>query len=113
MDTSEAIKRLDALDAEAQKLRKIIEQGDALKYNKRMLYIAIIEGKPYLLAGNNDGTYFRWHSFERFPTEQGWAPNHKTAQAALDYLNHCGKVYVFSDCFEGLKFFYDSYMALE
>ena len=111
MDTKEALVRLDALEGEAKALREIIERGDKLEYNKNMLYVAILGDEPYLLVGSDSDNYFCWHSFDVHCTEMGWAPNHKTGQAALDHAAHMGKVLAFSDRFAGMKFFYDFYMG--
>jgi len=111
MDKMEAIKRLDALDAEAKELRKIIERGNGLKYDKWKLYVAIIGDRPYLLAGHDEANYFRWHQFAQVCTQMGWSSNHKTGQVALDDAQANGEVHEFTDRFEGMKFFYDAYMA--
>ena len=110
MDKAKAIKRLDAIEGEAKELREIIERGDRLEYDEDKLYVAILLGKPYLLCGSAFSNYFRWHSFVMQCTVQGWSFNHETAQAALDYVANGGKVYAFTDRFEGMKFFYDKYM---
>jgi hypothetical protein len=109
MDKLEAIKRLDALDAEAKKLREIIEHDDTLEFDKCKLYVAIIADQPHLLVGN--GNYFWWHRFiEHNPVTSRWS-EHQTAQIAIKRAATVGKVYAFTDCFEGMKFFYDAYMA--
>jgi hypothetical protein len=110
MDKTEAIKRLDALDEEAKKLRKIIEGKNELVYDGTKMYVVIIENIPYILVGQRCENYYRWHSFEAiWLTEQGWASNHKTGQAALDYAKKYG-IHVFTDGKEGMKFFYEQYM---
>ena len=109
MDKQEAIKRLDALDAEAKELRKIIERGDAIEYDENLMYVAIFDSHPYILMGYALGVYFRWHSMgldgHGCPTVQGWADNHKTAQAALDYAARRGTLHAFGDPREAIEFF--------
>ena len=109
MDKQEAIKRLDALDAEAKELRKIIERGDAIEYDENLMYVAIFDSHPYILMGESENNYFRWHSMGLDgwgrPTEQGWYSNHKTAQAALDYATSRGKLHAFGDPREAIEFF--------
>jgi hypothetical protein len=110
MDKTEAIKRLDALDEEAKKLREIIEQGDRLEYDGHKMYVVIIDGRPYLLAGQSSSGYARWHSFDKsWLTEQGWTMSHKTGQEALDYVKEYD-IHVFTNGKEGVKFFYEQYM---
>jgi len=109
MNKREVIKRLDALDAEAKELRKIIERGDAMEYDNSLMYVAIFDSHPYILMGYASGEYFRWHSLGLDgygnPTTQGWADNHKTAQAALDYAARNGKLHAFGDPREAIEFF--------
>ena len=109
MNKREAIKRLDALDAEAKELRKIIERGDTMEYDENLMYIAIFDRNPYILMGESADNYFRWHSMgldgNGTPTEQGWYSNHKTAQAALDYATSNGKLHAFGDPREAIEFF--------
>jgi len=118
MDKKEAIKRLDALYAEAKRadveraeLRKIIEKPEGLEYDERKLYVAIFGGNPHILLGHDTASYFRWHQFVLpFPGEQGYALNHKTGETAIEYANkHADKVTAFSDPREGLEYFMAHY----
>ena len=111
MDKQEAIKRLDALDAEAKKLREIIERGDKLTYIPTKLYVGVNQAGPALLAG--EGDYFRFQHFSGYePTICGMSHNARTAQRAIDTeIFYGNEVHAFSDRFEGMKFFYDAYMA--
>jgi hypothetical protein len=111
MDKKEAIKRLDALEEEASKLRKIIEEPEVLVYDPDNVYVAIIEGIPYLLAVNSGNKgYARWHSWRsNAPTQHGWSMDHGTGQAALDYVSRdC--INVFRNAREGIEYFYQEYM---
>ena len=107
MDKQEAIKRLDALEGEANKLREIIENGDTPKYDGSKFYVAIINKKPYVLLGRD---IYSWYNCDCVVST--WAGEHKNGgQDAINYVTGVGKVYEFYDRFEGMKFFYDAYMA--
>jgi len=118
MDKKEAIKRLDALDAEAKRsyveraeLRKIIEKPEKLEYDESKLYVAMFRGEPHILAGQDSQKYFRWHSFDgELPSSRAWSANHNTADDAIKYANeHAEKITAFSDPREGLEYFMAHY----
>ena len=114
MNKTEALARLDALEAEAAKLRDVINAPDSkprLFYDERKLYVAMCGGNPSLLAGYEPSGYFRWHEFQGYSTEQGWASNHITGQAALDYVQDKYEVREFADAREGMDYFYKLYCA--
>jgi hypothetical protein len=113
MDKQEAIKRLDALEGEAKKLREIIETGDNIEYDKRKLYVLIDknDGEPALLASFGTDGAFEWKPFSGSPAIRAFFYKQPTAQEAINQALSYGKVYGFSDRFEGMKFFYDAYMA--
>lgn len=113
MNKQEAIKRLDALDAEAKELRKIIERGDGMEYDENKMYVAIFpDSHPYILMGSTPDKYFRWHSLglagKGLPTTNGWTINHNTGQAALDHATQQGRLYAFNDPREAITFFLTS-----
>jgi hypothetical protein len=112
MDKEEAIKRLDALEGEAAKLREIIERGDGLVYDDNKIYVAIIEKQPYLLCGKDIDDYFGWHNFsEKNATERTLGSSCDTGQGALDDIEvDSTDIHVFDNPKDGIKFFYDQYM---
>jgi hypothetical protein len=110
MDKDDAIKRLDALDHEAAELRKIIEKGDKLVYDDTKMYVAIMNGIPYLLCGHEHNNYFSWHRFaSASPAEHVWDSAEDNGQYALDSVKDYD-IHVFADPREGMKFFYDQSM---
>jgi hypothetical protein len=112
MDKKEALSRLYSLEREASELRKIIEKPDDTKvFDTSMLYVAVVNRKPYLLAGVDNK--FSWWGFEQASYE---SPTHNrlcdrsTAQEALDRIAIDGTLYSFSNPREGIAFFCDEYM---
>jgi hypothetical protein len=118
MDRQEAIKKLYAvelgmklLESEAKKLRKIIEQGDKLIYDKSKIYIGVKYGCPYIMTGGGegDGEDFCFHSFDgtrRSMTR--WGCPQSTGQKCLDYHIADGfEIHVFDDIRKAFQFFLD------
>jgi hypothetical protein len=107
MDKQEAIKRLDALEGEAKKLREIIERGDELIYDKRKIYVGVKDGQPYIMAGRGYAQYFRFHAFSgNYRTEQGWDNPKSSGQGCLDYHRECGfDIRAFDDTREAFEYF--------
>jgi len=109
MDKKEAMKRLDAIEEEAQKLREIIEKGDKIVYAKEKLYVAIKNGDPYILAGDGNGDHFRFYTFSiPCPSEQGWSYANKTGQECIDsHVKEGFDIHAFDDTKEAMQFFID------
>jgi hypothetical protein len=110
MDKRDAIKRLDALEGEAKKLREIIEKGDKLVYDSSKIYVGVREGVPYLMVGNGDiidGKDFLFMPFDRGRRAlTAWAPGKSTGQECLDYHIHTGfDIHAFKDTREAFQFF--------
>jgi hypothetical protein len=93
MNKQETIKRIAAIESEAKELRKIVERGDKIIYDqddkiiydKDKIYIGIKDNIPYIMAGSEVDHYYRFHSFRKCSTEQGWCASKTTGQACLDY----------------------------
>jgi hypothetical protein len=113
MDKKGAIERLDAVEKEAEELRKIIERSDKIKYDDRKMYVAVQRRYVYLLCGFDMSRYFRWHSFEKHIPEQGATCPSESGQEAINYMIASdGDIRVFSDPKEGMTFFYKKYLEL-
>jgi hypothetical protein len=109
MNKQEAIKRLDVLDNEDRKLRKIIEQGDERVYDGRKIYIGIKDGTPYIMVGKEIYRYFRFHCFTDYKTEQGWTRPKETGQECLDYHLAVGfDIRAFGSTREAFQYFLDN-----
>lgn len=110
MDKTDAMKRLDAIEREAEELRKIIEKPEGFIFDDHKLYVAIIDEEPYLLTQNVDTEECEWHSFDgSHPIGTTWAGEHVSGQAALDYVETSGEIHEFSSAREGLEFFMKHY----
>jgi hypothetical protein len=113
MDKSAAMKRLDAIEAEAKQLRELISEKDRLIFDRSKLYVGMdYNARPYIMVGNDqDGGYYRFHNF-MYPyiTEQGWSTPHKKAQECLDvHVETLEEIKVFSNVKEGFNFFLAHY----
>jgi hypothetical protein len=112
MDKQEAIKRLDALDNEARKLRKIIEQADKLVYDEEKIYIGIKDGEPYVMTGRgpSPGSAFCFQSFDEGEKSLiRWDNNKATGQECLDYhLSDGFDIRAFDSTREAFQFFLDN-----
>jgi hypothetical protein len=113
MDKKGAIERLDAIEKEAEELRKIIKRSDKIEYDEMKMYVAVYHSYAYMLCGSRNEGYFRWHTFKNYPTEEGKTRAAKTGQEAInDMIYSEGDVHTFSDPKEGMKFFYEKYLEL-
>jgi hypothetical protein len=126
MDKQEIADRLDALGfeiekhqrsvnelrAEAERLCDWIKTTGKLEYDEKKLYVYIDQdGEPSLLAGRNERNCFAFHLFSgNCPSIMISYPASGTAQGAINDVNRNGKVYAFTNRFEGMKFFCDAYM---
>jgi hypothetical protein len=112
MDKQEAIKRLDALEGEAKKLREIIERGDKIVYDKSKIYVGIKYKCPYVMTGegHGNGNLFRFHSFDGiWKAVAGWIDPQPTGQKCLDYHLADGfAIHAFDDTREAFQFFIDN-----
>jgi len=109
MDKNAAIKRLDAIEAEAKELRKVIDGG--LVFDRWRIYVAVIGDTPYLLVGDlSADPRYRFNSFNS--TAAGWSCPVKGGQEAIDYVVNGqafpGTVHEFTDTREALQFFLDN-----
>jgi hypothetical protein len=112
MDKQEAIKRLDALEDEAKKLREIIEQGDKLIYDPNKIYVGVKNGCPYVMTGRTeaDGGLFCLQSFDVGKKALvRWHEAVRTGQECLDYhLKDGFDIHAFDDTREAFQFFLDN-----
>lgn len=111
MDKKKALSRLDSLEHEAAELRKIIEGPDKVIFDNDALYVAVVDGSPYILTGVDNR--FSWWGFKKGEFEH---PIHNrycdrgSAQDAIDRIAEDGEVFSFSDPVKGIRFFYTEYM---
>lgn len=102
MNEQSIIERLEKLE------RQVYGKADEkLVYDSKKLYVGIKNGEPYIMAGETNAEYFRFHTFGLpFRSTQGWAKAHKTGQECLDYHIKDGfDITVFDDTREALEFF--------
>lgn len=110
MDKAKALRKIAKIEAEAARLREIVEKEDGLKYDSQKLYIGLTNGEPYIMVGNTNADYFRFHSFETNISAQGWTSPQSTAQECLDYHIKDGfDIHVFDNVREGFEFFLKHY----
>ena len=100
MDKSEAMKRLDAIEAEAKALRVIISQPDHPQYEHGNLYGAIKYGVKYLMVYS--GTTYSFASFNSVP--ERWS-DHIEAQDSIDnMIENGGEIFVFNNKEDAFQF---------
>lgn len=103
MDKSQAIARLDAIEAEQKELRKIIE-GKAT-FDRDKIYVAIVRKEPYILSGRpNEGFFFYTHENSVMVFDE-----QKSGQEAINSIEkNGGTVHEFTDTRTALQFFLDN-----
>jgi hypothetical protein len=113
IDKAEAKKRLDVIEAEARKLREIIEKGDRIEYDPDKIYVAIKEdGTPYIMAGREEARAFAFHAFISgcHASEFSFTSSRPTAQDCIDYHKDKGlDIHVFTDTRKAFEFFLEHY----
>lgn len=105
MDKQAVMKRLDAIEREAQELRAIIEKP--LVYDDTKIYIGVKDGEPHIMVGNIAHNYYRFHCFARqYKSEHGWSSPKNTGQECLDYhLNAGFEIREFDNTKEAFEYF--------
>jgi len=100
MNKSEAMKRLDAIEAEAKALRELISKPDKIEYDLDKLYCAIRKGIRYLMVYSG-GTY----SFDSFDAVPDRWNDHSEPQESIDsMIKDGGEVFVFTDKDDAFNF---------
>lgn len=103
MNKDEALRRLDAIEKEQAELRKIIEKGDTLVFRRDKIYVALYDGKPWMMLGEaNAGFCF----YQLIDTESSYAMSKKSGQECLLYHTNAGfDIHVFDATTDALAFF--------
>ena len=113
MNKTQARAALAEIEARAKELRAIIDAPEKIVYDKRMTYVGIKDGCPYLMTGRQAETPFigfRFFSFDGgWHTEVGWSDPYETAQECLDYHVAEGfDIHAFPTRREAFQFFLDN-----
>lgn len=108
MDKAKAIARLDAIEAEAKELRKVIE--GKVTFDGDKLYVAILGERPlrsipFILAGRPDGRH-HFHSFQ--DCQDVWDGGPSGQDAINSVISRNGTVHEFTDTRTALQFFLDN-----
>jgi hypothetical protein len=108
MDKAKAMERLDAIENEAQELRKMIDTK--LVYDHGKLYVGILNGNPFIMVSSSNNDAFRFHNFNGDNmAAHGYAYGKDTGQECLDYHIAAGfKIYTFNTTKEAFQFFLDN-----
>ena len=103
MDKLQAIKRLDAIEAEAKELRKVIE--GKVVYNTKKIYVGIWLGRPFILQGVADEN----NHFFSLESSCCFHDRTTTGQSAIDSMEKDGgTIHEFTDTRTALQFFLDN-----
>lgn len=100
MNKSEAMKRLDAIEAEAKALRELISKPDKIVYEHGKLYCALKRCIKYLMVYS--GQTYSFAAFSTVPDR--WNDHIEPQDSIDDMIEDNGEVFVFNNKEDAFKF---------